>query len=463
MVEQKPRLARFLSPSEIQYVISHLRQIMDCGFDWKVHFVYENSIPESLPSSCFFFPISSAGWDAAVNIDGIPILFTSSCKVEPFYEFGKSIVFNHDFIKSAFFLLSSYQELEEDANRDSMGRFLYEGSVQQKLNIAHIPVVNYYFDWIRKGIERWCILNGKFFKYVTLFRNPSIHLTHNVNNLRYFRGANVIRGWGEILGIKEIDYSRKKKTKAMVYAAKQMFRTIDNERNPWWVFSKVQSIESCFDFNSTWFFASQYDYNLSEPDIRSAMHQISSKGDDIGLLSPSEITNTKEYTSHKSLLRENCIESLPYCRQSKLAISGVDQLYNMEQSNIMVDCSWGFVDHVGFRNSYCYPFYPYDHKHQCSLGILEIPLAINDSNLLIDKVLDIEQLYEVLEQYLDQIRKFNGLLSVLLRNTTFDEFKNPDMYKTYEDMLRYFSQYQVDAPTTTEVVRRMISVGGQMF
>ncbi len=467
MKEYNPRLNRPLTTAEIDYVVSHIKMMVETTFDWDSAFLYSPELPENATGK-LFVPSSAEGWTSGLSINDIPVLFPCSPSGEIYHVLGSNIVFNHDYIKSIFYLLSAYQEIDPNAQRDKYNRFTFKGSIQEQLNIIHTPVVNYYIEWMVKGIEQWCSLNRVMFKRVTVFKSPVLHITHNVRKVNYFSKENIIQSWLQVLGIKPLDMPRKVKLKAAVYATKHAMK-LDIIDNPWWTFEALMNIEQQFGFSSSWFFLTSSndsndmgDIDINDDDIRHIMLKLGSKGNDIGALLP-KMSVSHESISHAiSSLQNSYSESLPYSRINLHGLETPEKLHNLESANIMVDCSVHFTDCNGFRNSYCLPFYPFDHENQKVMGILEIPLTTNASNFLKDKV-DDDIIFEHAEKVLDEIRKFNGVWSMQWSNADFDSYKFPNSFKLYGDILRYASQYQTTSATTTDVVRRIISISEKLF
>lgn len=467
MKEYSPGLNRALTQAEINYVFSHLKMVVESSFDWNTAIIYAANHSSDCKGK-IIIPSSSKELSTRYRIDNIPVIFPCSESGQPFYEQDDNVIFNHDFIKSIFYLLSGYQEIDPNVSRDSLGRLTYKGSIQEKLDIAFVPVVNYYIDWVTKGIERWCTLNKVTFKRVTLFKTPVIHLSHNIRRVNYFKTSNIINGWLQVLGIKPLDIPRKVKFKEMAYATKHALK-LDIIDNPWWTFESIMNIEQQFGYFSSWFFLTN-DSNpedrggisLHNADIKHIMHNMGKRGFDVGILLPQNNQSTESITESYQYLHDCYNEALPYIRKNLYTINSPTDINQLENSSILVDCSLHFPDYNGFRNSYCLPFYPFDHENQRVYGILEIPLVINASNFIRNNVAD-DKVFEVIEKLLDEIRPFNGMCSIQWTNTDFDCYRFPNSFKLYEDTLRYASQYQMVAPTTTDVVRRMISIGDKMF
>lgn len=467
MIEYDARLSRPLTKAEFNYVVCHLKMMVESSIDWETVFVYDDKLPE-FSSEKVFIPCSKNGWTDNFRISDIPVLYPCSESTDTFSEKGTNIVFNHDLIKSIFYLLSGYQEMNSDVPRDNIGRFCYKGSIQEQLDIAFTPVVNYYMEWIVKGIERYCAMNKIMFRRVTIFKTPVTHLTHNVRKVNYFKPEYIIDSWLQVLGIRPLDMPHKVKLKSAAYATKHALK-LDIIDNPWWTFEQLMGLEQQFGYTSTWFFLTDTsdpedrgDVSISSDDVRRAMVKLGTKNFDIGALLPNACNTKEQVIDAITKLQESYTESLPYCRINLHRLNTDGILHCLEEANIIVDCSLHFPDSNGFRNSFCLPFYPFDHIKQRIMGILEIPLSINASHFLKSKVEE-DEIFARAEKILDEIRKFNGMCSMQWSNADFDSYKYPNSFRIYEDILRYASQYQTVSATTTDVVRRVISISEKIF
>jgi hypothetical protein len=143
----------FLNSKQIDYVLYHLGMHIDLTDAIVDRFCFnqENYVPES---SVIIFNLTDAKYDKA-NVkffDHIPILFPSSNEEKIFSLVESNLIFHHDLLKSAFYLLSGYHEYKLK-KRDKSNRFPYELSIQKELEIIEKPIVNYYFEMIISGIE----------------------------------------------------------------------------------------------------------------------------------------------------------------------------------------------------------------------------------------------------------------------------------------------------------------------
>jgi hypothetical protein len=78
-----------------------------------------------------------------------------------------------------------------------------------------------------------------------------------------------------------------------------------------------------------------------------------------------------------------------------------------------------------------------------------------DTTLLVHKKLKYEKIFEITEQLLEETRRFGGVFSLLWHNSTFDETYNPGILKFYEELHHFFSQYNLQCLTTSDITNKM--------
>src|SRR5450759_3989376 len=134
----------FLNQAQFEYVLSHLNNHIDLNETVKNSFVflkYHDKISDYSNKIIFLLSDKDLDLNKIVSINQIPVLFPVADKISSFRKEDGNIIVLHDYIKSAFFLLSGYQEYVNN-EKDSLGRFSYMSSVQEKLKITGKPVVN---------------------------------------------------------------------------------------------------------------------------------------------------------------------------------------------------------------------------------------------------------------------------------------------------------------------------------
>lgn len=429
-----PLLTRRLTDAEVRYVFAHLGRMVEADkpietlIDW---------------------PRTAGTLRKDCRVRGVPVLFSDAPDMpEPFEVVGGRVVVAHDLVKSAFFLLSAYQEWAS-GSADEWGRFPYEESIQKELGIEHMAVVNHYFMWMTEALLRQCRINGIRCQVKSLLGGPSLHLSHDVDTARYFTLRKSLFRCAQTLGLRRCDTSRRRMARAAAVSLLRM-AGLRNDPDPYWSFDFIQDNEAFLGFKSEWFFLPDDggpfppDYDLTtDAEIRSVIDQLSSRGNTISLHAPINCNTSAIYAKWLKVLQEVCPSLSRHVRQHFLAISAPRSFRAMQEAGLSADFSFGFSRHEGFRNSYCMPFRPFDHDSQSMLDIEVVPLAMMDVSCLVHRHMCYDDIFLAAGEMLDEVRLFGGVFSLLWHNSTFDEVYHPGVTKFYEDLHLFFSQYQL--------------------
>ena len=181
-----------------------------CKLNWKeINIGFEDFCAIQLTKTEFKNPHKNVGSIVWKNWKGakIPFIFNTSYKEEIITHIGgNKVIINFDILSSAWYLMSGKQELENQ-NRDNYGRFPYQESIQHKLKITGIPLVNYYFDILKEAIE---ISTGSKLK---ISRKFTATITHDIDE--------VTSGWKHRI---RTELNDKRYVKAFLHGLSQPFK-----------------------------------------------------------------------------------------------------------------------------------------------------------------------------------------------------------------------------------------------
>lgn len=435
-----PLLSRRLTEAEVDYVFLHLSSFVSADAPLR---------------DVLAWPRSASPLRRGFEVEGVPVLFPcDGAPAVPFSVEGGEVVVRHDHVKGAFFLLSAYQEWAT-GRRDEWGRFPYEGSVQQELGIERRPVVNYYFKWMEDAIVRQCQMRGVRCQVLSPLGGASLHLSHDIDLVRYFSWRKTLFRVAQVAGLRPCDAPRGRLAKAAAVSLLNMVG-LRHDADPYWSFDEIQDNEAFIGHKSDWFvlpddggpFPPDYDM-ASDARVGELLAQLARRGNRIGLHAPIRTSRSEEYAELFEALRQVCPQAVPIVRQHFLAVDAQTTYAAMDAAGLEADFSYGFSRHEGFRNSYCLPFRPFDHARQAPLRMVVVPLALMDVTVLVHRRLSFDEVFLVVGEMLDEVRRFGGLFSLLWHNSTFDEVRHPGVRRFYEDLHLFFSQYQLRPFTRT--------------
>ena len=366
----------------------------------------------------------------------LPILFDTDNEKEWYTLKKGKLIFNYDLLSSIFYFLSGWQEKHSN-KKDHFGRFPYCESIQFQYEFIKIPIVDFYFQIIKNGIEE--LLNKKID-----YRNPyTLFISHDIDEIN--------TGWKEELKDSIIKVQPRKALTALL----QGLTNNDPRQN----ISKILQLEKKANIKSTFFFLSSSlkstaipnaDYNIKHPYIQTAFEEITLYNCEIGLHYPSVInkTNKIDIQHFCSIFPSNTVGN----RHHYLALTQED-VKIFDNTSIKYDSSLGFAEQIGFRHGTSHPFYLYDFDNHTNYSTLEIPLIAMDRTLESYNYMrkTPESSIKELINLSKTVQKVNGVFSLLWHNTFLFSNKYKNWHKTFESFI------------TSESIQNSISKTGKQI
>jgi hypothetical protein len=456
-------MKRILNKQEIDYVIFHL----------KLHVGLPESYPEDLvllpqgattdtyKQKIIFrlsdkpFALTDVTW-----LSDIPVLFPLKGTTFFTIDDAQNLVFDHDILKSAFYLLSGYQEYENKNSADQLGRFSFEDSVQKKLGIIDKPTVNYYFNIITQGLKIYYQQRGIHLKERRLFQNFGFLLSHDIDYVDQY-------SW-DYFGYKLKELAHLVKSRNSVSTTVKLLIKGLADRlhgvNPYWNFDFLRDLERKHNFVSTFYFLDQgvkrsdASYSFEEPRLRELFKYLSSENCEIGIHGPVRSVDDR------SVLK-NSIEKLE--RAAGISIAGIRQhrlLWKhpgtaivQESAGLVYDTTLGFAAHEGFRNSYCYPFRLFDFSANRMLDLWEIPLNVMDVTLFSYMNYRPQEAMTEVNNLISQVKEFGGCFNLLWHNSFFDDTSFPGVTQFYMDLLQNISADRAENMVASKLIEKLTS------
>lgn len=320
---------------------------------------------------------------------------------------------NSDLVAAAFYLLSGWQEYFSEA-RDRHGRFPYAASVQKQYGFVTLPVVNYYFDVLKTAVEH---VTGQ-----PLRRRPwpggapfAAFISHDIDTLHggWGTAARYLVRHGQWAGL------------ARLLTGKARGRPA-----PWDNLEAVLAATARFGAPATFFLLGNRqpapngtpnaDYASDTPAFRARLARLVANG--------AELATHGSYgtATDAARLRAEC-QRLPLRpplgnRFHYLSWEPTRTPEVLDVAGVAYDSTLGFAEHIGFRHSYCLPFFPFDFTRRQPHAFLEIPLTLMDTTLHHPSYLQLwaEEIGPTLRPLFDEIESFGGVTTVLWHNNHFD-------------------------------------------
>ena len=371
----------------------------------------------------------------------VPFFFDNAAE-KPLLVFEESRVFiSADIVSAVFYLLSGWQEYFS-LERDQFRRFPYAASVQKKYNFVTLPVVNYYFDLLKTAVEhvsgqalaprRWGSEQAGFAAFIS----------HDVDRLR--------SGW-------------KAPAKAALQQGKlarfgQLLWQHLTWPDAWDNLEEVAATVAKYGAKSTFFIlpstektpdgTPNADYSLTTA-LAQRFHALRQQGCQVAMHgSLGTATNAlklrDEAENHYLVggLRFNYLSWAP--RYTPFVV---------EETGFNYDSTLGFAEHVGFRNSYCQPFYPFNFPAGRAATFLEIPLVVMDTTLHHPNYLQLApaEIMPFLEPVFAEIKRFGGVATVLWHNENFDPANTQNGPRQFHEIMTHLQQQDAAFLTGHEI------------
>lgn len=453
-----------LSEKQIQYTLFHLSQhwIKEPSVVKSFVFINQDEVDKHSSFGKVIFPLSDVQIPQATNLSilntTVPVLFPVS-KSDELYRIDDNgnLIFAHDYLKSAFYLLSGWQELQTD-HRDFIGRYPHSQSIQNRLRCTKLPLVNYYFEAIVQGLEAYGMHHNKLIERRRLFNEFGFLLSHDVDRVAFYHYREIFFKLKQYFGLSKRYYSKsltlKLFFKGLLFKLNPFRKT-----DPWWNFDKMAEQEKRLGIRSSFYFLKQEHknmdsrYQFSDAKIRNLIKRLLNDGFEVGL--HGTIHSAKHESSMMNQVREmtKALGHKPRgIRQHYLRFFHPYTFRLQIKAGLKYDTSLGFAEHEGYRNGYCYPFKPYDFERDEMLDIWEIPLTMMEVTALNYRELSYEELKQSVFDLIVEARKFGGIFSLLWHNCRLDEYQYPGITKFYNSLLESI----VDVSPTCITGRKLI-------
>ncbi len=452
-------MKQFLTPNMIDYVWFHFGLLYNI-YDLKNKFNYTGNQKTLKINNGIYFNLSDNEFEISkvIFIDDIPILFATA-ELKPFYTLtDKGLVFHHDILKSAFYLLSGYQELCA-CDRDAYDRYKYTSSVQYTFNFVQKPIVNYYFKILFEALCSYCSLNNL---PLPIFKKPfspfCINLTHDVDKIDKYTYYNILGKVKNTMGLIPSNFNFKERFNDLTHFVINKFKS---KFDPHWSFNFLLDIEADNNIQATYFFLDKVhkrdaSYKFHEPRIVNLIKTIHDEGHEVAMHGTYGSYNDSNIFK-RSLIKLNGItaERVSGTRQHYLRYKLPETAIIHDDSAMIYDSSLGFAEHEGFRNSFCLPFKLYNFDKDRAFNTWQIPLNVMDNTLFDYRKLSYEKAHENIFKILNEIDNFGGVFTLLWHNNYLDDLEMPGIRSFYRSIIEKIAAHKAVAISCKEIIFRI--------
>ena len=341
-----------------------------------------------------------------------------------------------DYLSTCFYLLSYLQEYT-DYHPDQYGRFPFSNSIQHHFDCIDKNLVAQYFTLLYEQTPKLKQLVSKKEHASVVF------LSHDIDSAY---GALAENGkWllkhGKVGALMQLIFNH-------------YVRTPDHL-----LLDKIMQIEDAYDVKSVFFWLARSgrgtrlinnaDYNLSDNKVRSIQQHISEKGWVNGLhKSAGKSTMTADYHSVREFAE-------PVNRNHYLLTELPGTFNEIEAAGIQMDCTMGFAEAPGFRNSYGLPVRPYHFKEKREYNFIEVPLHIMDTTYRYYRKESGKEAERLIIDFLENNPQ-DAVISILWHNNYFFDRTDTSWLDAYKAVLQYMREKQIRSVLPKELLEEYL-------
>ena len=391
----------------------------------------------------------------------IPFLFSTVENQEPLEVVNGKAFVNDDILAAAFFFLSGWQEYVF-MQRHTTVRYPFSDSLQAKLQITHLPIVNYYFDILKSAIEKVYPIKLRLRAWGDY--PAGICLTHDVDKCYsgwIYDSFNCLQK-KKPLDILKILYQRvfandtwfnfdaildlEKKYEALssfyfipdsgavyFHPQRSTINSAENQLPP-------KNTNPDYFFRKSWRARRQgyteklenADYDLRAAAIRKVFQQIRDTGAEVGIHGGfgTHLTEEKFRSGLARFAGDIAGGRFHYLNFDITLTYDI-----LEKAGLQYDSTSGFAEEPGFRNGIAFPFLPYNIRENRPYRLMQIPLIAMDTTFRSYKKTRLTDVLPTILGLMHEVKKFNGCLTVLWHNAYFSPYKFAGWMGVYERIL----------------------------
>lgn len=331
-----------------------------------------------------------------------------------------------DVIATIFYMINCLQEFNpKNKSLDQFGRFKYESSYQSHFNNIEENLVQQEIDSFLKEHR----INGT-------DKESTFFISHDIDSLY---GSLMQDGFWAL--------------KKMKVGAILTLITSELIRKPHWKnIDKILRINNEYDIRSTFFWI--VNEGMGTRNIKNADYYIQKEQGLIKLIDGSGSFNglhksCSEMSIDEELQKGNLNTS--YNRYHFLNFTTYQDWRNISDSRIRLDCSLGFAERYGFRNSYGKSFQPFDFEKNRPFNFIETPLTLMDTTFHRYMKLPADKIGDSIINFYEKNR-YNCHHSLLWHNNSFTDYKYGSLLKEYKKVMGYLYENKINTVTPEMII-----------
>jgi len=334
---------------------------------------------------------------------------------------------NKDSIATIFFMVNCLQEFNvPEDSFDNLGRFRYDSSYQARFENIEINLVQNEIDSIA---GKWKLDSSK--------EKSNFFISHDIDTIY---GSFLQDGFW---ALKNMRLGVILNLIAYELSTKPHWRNID----------RIIKINSEYDVKSTFFWLANKGKGLQN--VMNADYRIMQEQDLLRMVEDAQFVNGLHKSSSLNCIDEEInktgLRTCTYNRYHFLKFKSHEDWLKVSDSNLNFDCSLGFAERYGFRNSYGKAFQPFNFRSEKPYDFIEAPLNFMDGtfhkymNLPRNKVAQV-----IIDFYKNN--EYNCNFSLLWHNTYFTDYKYNSFLDEYKKIMGFIYENKIVCVTPEELI-----------
>lgn len=370
----------------------------------------------------------------SVNIQPNSLLFESSIQATapPYEQIGDTVFLYpnkaqelpFDPIAACFYVVSRYEEYKSTL-KDEHNRFPAKASLQYKLGVLQVPIVQIWADMLKKALK------SKFSQLRFKKQPSSYQPTFDIDMAWSYKEKGMYRALGASLkSLSKLDFtSLKERWQVNAGKKKDPFDTFD------YIITQIKK----YNYTPLFFFLvakhSPYDKNIA-PENKNFIQLIKSIHSKypIGLHPSYYYDNhlTEELNTLQNIIKTPIHKS----RQHYVRLNLPSTYRHLTKHEIHADYSMGYPSQPGFRNGLAIASPWYDLEKEEQTNLMVYPFQIMDVTLKNYLQNTPAQATEQIKKILDSVHTYGGTCISIWHNSSFD-YQWTGWSKVFEEMLSY--------------------------
>ena len=333
-----------------------------------------------------------------------------------------------DAIATIFYMVNCIQELNLNSNSiDKFGRYKYESSYQYRLE-------NIDQNLVQKEIDELCVN----WKISRVNEKSTFFISHDIDTI-----------YGSFL---QDGFWALKKFRIDVILNLIIWEV---SKNPHWRnIDKIIKLNTEYDIRSTYFWI--VNKGKGYQNIKNADYDLIKEKDLLNKVEDSKSINGLHKSCSKMTIDEELNKGNLETKLNRyhfLKFKTHEDWNKISESKLDFDCSLGFAEHYGFRNSYGKAFQPFDVINNKPYNFIEAPLHFMDGTF--HKYMKINS-KEIAKTIIDFYEKnpTNCDFSLLWHNTYFTNYKYGPFLNVYKNIIEYIFENKIQCITPEELIKK---------